>query len=729
MIAKQTLKIIPCRPFPQQIASNCFEANLNKLYLPRKFLSLIYTNTTIKIMTLTKNVLRLPVFAASLFLLHSCGKTETNNTLPSGIITKNMDTLVKPGDNFDAYVNGTWIKNNKIPADKSSYGASDLIYDKSLEDVKAIIETAAKSNGAQGSNEQKIGDFYDSYMNTKDRDAKGITPLYDDLKKIDAISNYSALDAWFGLSNRQGRMTPFAIYVEQDSKAPDQYILSIWQSGIGLPEREYYTLQDAKSKQIRASYRKHIENMLVLGGISDAATQASKIMALETQIATAHMRKEDTRDAAKTYNKYAVSDLKALMPDFDWTAFMKNAEAQKGTNIIVGQVNYMKALNGIIKNTPIDTWKSYLKWSLIHDSASQLSTAVDQENFAFYGKTLYGVPQQREQWRRGVQTVSSNLGEVVGKEYVAKHFPPEAKERMVQLVKNLLSAYEESIKKLDWMSPATKKQALDKIHKFNPKIGYPDKWRDYSALKVVKNDLYGNMARSTAFAYDRNMNKLGTAVDKTEWGMTPQTVNAYYNPSLNEIVFPAAILQPPFFDLTVDDAVNYGGIGAVIGHEIGHGFDDQGATFDGDGVMRDWWTADDLTAFKQKTNALVDQYNGFKVFPDLSVNGAFTLGENIGDLGGLSIALKAYEMSLKGKKSPVLDGFTGQQRVLLGWAQVWLNKEREESLRNQVASDPHSPATFRVNGVVRNIPEFYKAFNVKPGDSLYLAPEKRVKIW
>ena len=673
--------------------------------------------------------MRLPLFAASLLLLQSCGKTEKSTALASGIITKNMDTLVKPGDNFEAYVNGTWYKNNKIPADKSSYGASYIVYEKSQDDVKAIIEEASKKSGPDGSNEQKIGDFYSAYMNQKDRDAKGISPIMPEFKAIDAISDGKSIAAFFGKANRDEIMIPFGVFVGQDFKNPTQYILMTWQGGIGLPEKEYYTMPDAKSKAIRTQYQKHIETMLGLANIPDPAGSAAKIMALETLIANSHMKKEDTRNNAALYNKYAIADLKQLMPDFDWNAFLSNAGMQNQKEIIVSQIAYTKALNGIIKNTPLDVWKVYLKWGVLHGAATSLSTAFDKENFAFYGKVLNGIETQREQWRRGVSATEQNLGEVIGKEYVEKHFSPESKERMMVMVKNLLKAYEESIKKLDWMSAETKKEALDKISKFNPKIGYPNTWRDYSKLKIAKNDLYGNLQRATEFEYQRNLDKLGKTVDKTEWMMTPQTVNAYYNSTLNEIVFPAAILQPPYFDLNADDAVNYGAIGSIIGHEIGHGFDDEGATFDGDGVMRNWWTDKDLVAFKEKTSALVDQYNGFKVFPDLNVNGSFTLGENIGDLGGLSITLKAYKMSLKGKEAPMMDGFTGIQRVFLGYAQGYLNKEREESLRNQVASDPHSPNKFRVNGVVRNIPEFYEAFGVKPGDSLYLAPEKRVRIW
>jgi putative endopeptidase len=666
---------------------------------------------------------------ASILLLGAFTKSKISDGLLSGINTKNMDTSVKPGDNFNSYVNGTWVKNTKIPADKSSYGIGRITADKAQEDVKAIIENASKGTFADGSDEQKIGDFYGSFMDTIARDKKGIAPLLSEYKKIDAIANYTDLASYFGYANTLGNNIPFSLSVYNDFKDPNQYMLLTWQGGIGLPDREYYFLEDAKSKEIRNKYVAHVEKMLKLGGVDNSAGIAQKIMALETTLASKHMKKELTRDMVKLYNSYTISDLNQLMPDFEWSAMFKNAGILNQKNIVITQVEYIKSLNDIIKTTSLDTWKAYLKWSVIHGSAGSLTVALDNENFNFYSKTLMGIEKQKPLWRRGVETIDNNLGEVVGKVYVEKHFSPEAKKQVTSLVKNLIKAYQESIKNLDWMSPETKRQALDKLSKFTPKIGYPDKWRDYSSLKVIKGDLYGNLQRSTQFEYNRQINKLGKPVDRTEWLMSPQTVNAYYNPPLNEIVFPAAILQPPFFDPKVEDAANYGGIGAVIGHEIGHGFDDQGSTFDGDGVLRNWWTPTDLIAFKKKTSALIGQYNEFKVFPDLNVNGEFTQGENIGDLGGLSIAIKAYEISLNGKKSPVLDGFTGEQRVFLGWAQCWLNKTREESMRKNVATDPHSPPKFRVNGVVRNIPEFYTAFNIKPTDSLYLAPEKRVKIW
>lgn len=673
--------------------------------------------------------LGVPIIAGSLLVLAAFQSFHSTGDPKSGIILENMDKQVVPGNNFMEYVNGTWIKKTEIPADKPSASISSLINDKAQEDVKEIIEKAASGKFADGSEEQKIGDLYGSYMNMTARDAVGVKPLAVDFKKIDAIKNQKELAAYFAYANKIGNMAPFSVAVTEDFKNPKNYMLLTWQGGLGLPDREYYFTDNAKSKEIRTKYVAHIEKMLALAGVAEAKPKASEIMALETLLASKQMKKEETRNMAGLYNKYAVSQLNTLMPDYDWKGMLNEAGVKNPDSIVVAQVAYTKDLNAIIKNTPLSIWKTYLKWSLVKGGASALNSALDEENFSFNGTILNGVPKQRPQWRRAVGVVNGSLGEMVGKLYVEKHFSPEAKARMLVLVGNLLKAYETSIKELDWMSPETKTEALKKISKFTPKIGYPDKWRDYSTLKIVKNDLYGNLTRSTAFEYNRMMKKLGTPVDRTEWGMTPQTVNAYYNPPLNEIVFPAAILQPPFFDMNAEDAVNYGGIGAVIGHEIGHGFDDQGSTFDGDGVMRDWWTKNDLSEFKKRTNALVAQYSGFKVLSDLNVNGEFTLGENIGDLGGLTIALKAYHASLNGKTAPVLDGFNGDQRVFIGWGQVWLNKSREQALRKQVGTDPHSPARFRVNGIVRNIPEFYTAFNVKPGDSLYLAPNKRVKIW
>lgn len=656
----------------------------------------------------------------------SCQKKEAPI---SGIIKKNMDTLVKPGDDFNKFVNGNWEKRTQIPADKASYGAGYILYDQSQKDVKDIIEDAAKASNVKGSDEQKIGDYYASFIDRKTRDSKGVAPIKPEFAKIDAINDYKDLAVYFGRANRLGINTPLALSVYSDFKDPTKYTTVTWQGGLGLPDRDYYVSSDAKMKEIRAKYLVHIEAMLKLAGLENSAVKAKTILALETALASKQMKKEDTRDMIKLYNPYLVKDLNTLMPDFDWSAMLKASGFDKEKKLIVTQVEYTKSLNNIIKSTPIDAWKTFLKWGVIHNAATSLTTEIDNQNFDFFGKTMYGTEKQKEDWERAVTRVNSGLGEIVGKVYVKKRFSPDAKEKMTVLVKNLLKAYSESIKKLDWMSETTKKEALKKVDKFMIKIGYPDTWKDYSKVTIDKNDLYGNTERAVAFEYQRNLDKLGKPVDRTEWQMNPQEVNAYYNPTLNEIVFPAAILQPPFFDMNADDAVNYGGIGAVIGHEIGHGFDDQGSTFDGDGVMKNWWSAADLKAFKLKTKALVEQYNAFKAFPDLNINGEYTLGENIGDLGGLSIAIKAYKISLNGKEAPVLDGYTGIQRVFLGWGQVWADKTREKALRQQIATDPHSPANFRVNGVVRNVPEFYEAFNVKPTDKLYLSPEKRVKIW
>lgn len=666
------------------------------------------------------------IAAAAALVLASCGKDQK---LKSGVLLANMDTLVKPGDDFDAYVNGGWVKKNKIPSDKAAYGVFEMLDDKAQENVKAIIEDASKGDFAAGSNEQKIGDYYASFLDVKGRDAKGLSPLQPELAKIDAIKTYDDLAAYFGAANATGFATPFALGVIGDFKDPTKNMLYVWQGGLGLPEREYYLATDAKSVEIRDKYVKHIERMMQLAGWSDGAGAARKILSFETSLAQQQMKKEETRQTTLLYNKFKIADLKTLTPNFNWALYLKNAGVTNQTDITICQLNYVKAADGIISRTPLDTWKTWLKWGALHTSANALTSALDKEDFDFYDKTLYGIAEQKPMWRRAVDAVNGSLGEIVGQVYVKKHFSPEAKDQVKELVNNLLKAYESSIKNLDWMTPATKKEALDKLSKITVKIGYPDKWKDYSKLDVRKGDYFGNQMRSGIFEYQRQLDKLGKPVDKTEWTMNPQTINAYYNPLWNEIVFPAAILQAPFFDPEADPAVNYGSIGAVIGHEIGHGFDDQGSGFDGDGVMRDWWTKEDRAAFQKKTAALIGQYDTFKVFPDLNVNGTYTQGENIGDLGGCGIAYKAYKMSLKGEEAPVIDGFTGDQRFFIGYAQSWLGKMRDEYLRTLVATNPHAPDHFRVIGILRNIPEWYTAFNVKPGDKMYLAPEQRVKIW
>ncbi|WP_276168322.1 M13 family metallopeptidase [Zobellia alginiliquefaciens] len=648
--------------------------------------------------------------------------------LTSGVLKEYMDTAVKPGDNFTAFVNGTWMKDTEIPSDKSSYGIGYILHEESEDSVKEIIEGSADGEFEKGTDEQKVEDLYKSYMDLDTRNQLGVSPLQPEFDKVDSINNYDDLASYFAYANKYGISMPITLFVYQDLKKPTVYTVYTYQGGLGLPDREYYLKDDDRSKEIRAKYIKHVEKMFDLAGLPSAEKASETIMLIETAIAEKHLEKEKTRDLVSLYNMFPTDTLSNIMPNFNWAGYLEEAGLKDEKNLGVLMLDYTKALDKIITSTNIEDWKTYLKWSALNTYASRLSKAITDQNFDFYSKELRGIPEERPLWRRGVSTVNGTLGEVVGKIYVKKHFPPEAKEKMEILVSNLLKAYEQSIKELDWMSADTKKEALDKLSKFTPKIGYPDKWKSYD-IDVKKEDLFGNLQRASLMEYNRELAKLGQPIDKTEWGMTPQTVNAYYNPTLNEIVFPAAILQPPFFDLNAEDAINYGSIGAVIGHEIGHGFDDKGSTFDGDGTMRNWWTENDLEEFKKRTSALVSQYDSFEALPGLHVNGEFTLGENIGDLGGLSIALKAYKIALNGKESPVMDNYTGEQRLFIGYAQSWRNKIRDEALRVQINTDPHSPANFRVNGVVSNIPEFYSAFNVQKGDSLYLAPEKRVKIW
>ncbi len=653
----------------------------------------------------------------------------TEKALPSGIDYANMDKSVHPGDDFFAYVNGTWLKNTEIPADKASYGIGRMVHDQSVVDVRTIIEDSAKGDFAEGSDEQKVGDLFNSYLNMEHRAKLGMSPLKDELAKIDAIESKEDLAKYFAYANKLGYGTPFNLAQFPDLKNPSNYAMYAWQSGLGLPDKEYYLKDDDKSKMLKAKYQEHVATMLELAGIEGSKNGASTIVKMESELASHHMDKEKTRDIVGLYNKFEIEKLKELMPNFAWQAYLNEAGLGDLEYVVVAMTDYSKALDQIIQNTDQASWKVFLKWHLINANASRLTEELDKQNFAFYGTEMSGTAEQQESWRRAVGVVNGTLGEVIGKVYVKRHFPPQAKQKMVVLVENLIKAYEVSIKELDWMSEDTKKEALDKLSKFNPKIGYPDEWRDYSKLEIDAGDLFGNLRRAALVNYQQNIDRQKGPVDKNEWGMTPQTVNAYYNPPLNEIVFPAAILQPPYFNLEADDAVNYGAIGAVIGHEIGHGFDDSGSTFDGDGVLRNWWTETDKKEFEVRTGKLIAQYDGFKLFDDLNVNGTFTLGENIGDLGGLSIALKAYKMSLAGKDAPEIDGFSGVQRVFLGYGQAWMFKGREQSTRQRTATDPHSPPKFRVNGVVRNIPEFYQAFDLKPEHKLFLAEEERVKIW
>ena len=647
----------------------------------------------------------------------------------SGLLLEHMDLEVRPGDDFNAYVNGGWIDAIEIPGDKPGYGISTILRDDSQDHVKSIIEKSAAGDFAKGSDEQKVGDLFASFMNMERRNELGVSPLNAEFEKIDALNDYEELAVYFAEANRLGVDMPIQLAQYADFQDPKQYMMYAWQGGLGLADREFYFLEDEKSEDIRSKYVEHIAKMFDLAGLDDSEGAADRIMALETRIAAEQMKKEDTRDFASNYHRLPPAELPGLMPEFAWDSYLAEAGIAGIDGVVVFMVDYMTALDSIIQDTSLDDWKTYLKWAVLNNSAGLLNEDLDRQNFEFYSKTLRGVEEPLPLWRRGVTVVNGNLGEVVGKVYVAQHFPPEAKAKMEELVNYLIRAYSYSIKQLDWMGEETREQALDKLSKFTAKIGYPDVWKDYSDLDIDRGDLVGNMHRSALMVYQRNLARQGGPVDRAEWNLTPQTVNASFSPSLNQITFPAAILQPPFFDLNAEDAVNYGAIGAVIGHEIGHGFDDKGSTFDGDGVLRNWWTDEDRQEFEARTARLVEQYNGFQPFDDLSVNGEFTLGENIGDLGGLSIGLLAYKISLGGKEPPDMDGYTGWQRVFLGYGQAWRYKYRDESLRNQIKTDTHSPRMYRVNGIVRNVPQFYEAFDIAKTDVLYLSEEERVKIW
>ncbi|WP_028774164.1 M13 family metallopeptidase [Shewanella waksmanii] len=650
--------------------------------------------------------------------------------LGSGIDFANFDKSVRPQDDFYSYVNGTWLKNAKIPSDRTSTGSFYDLREQARDDVKSIIEdVAATPNLTAGSDEQKVADLYRSFMDVDTLNKLGVKPIQAELDKVAALKSKDELASYFAHSQVIGGGTPLAFYINVDAKDSSRYATHIWQYGLSLPEKDYYFNDSERFVNIRQAFVEHIEKMFTLAGLANPKASAEQVLALETAIAERHWDVVETRDSSKTYNKYQTSDLVKLAPDFNWAGYLSTLGADKQSDIIINQPSFIEGFNEVLKANDLAVWQTYMQWQLLTHFAGNMSEALDQENFAFFSKTLNGQEEQQPRWKRGVSTVSSVLGEVVGKVYVKRHFAPEAKERMQVLVENLRKAYGESIDNLEWMSADTKVAAKDKLAKFDPKIGYPDKWENYDKLTIKADDLLGNSIRASELSHEKELEKLGGPIRKWEWHMTPQTVNAYYNPTMNEIVFPAAILQPPFFNMKADDAVNYGGIGAVIGHEMGHGFDDQGAKFDGEGNMRDWWTEQDLKEFAARGKALVEQYNNYAVFDDLHVNGELTLGENIGDLSGVTIAYKAYKMSLNGQPAPVIDGLTGDERFFIGFTQIWRAKIKEESMRNRVATDPHSPAHFRAVGALSNMPEFYSTYDVKEGDAMYIAPEKRVKIW
>jgi predicted metalloendopeptidase len=648
----------------------------------------------------------------------------------SGLDPESFDRNVRPQDDLFHHVNGAWLAKTEIPADKASYGAFDILFDKAQADLRTIVEDAAKSaSKAAGSEAQKIGDFYESFMNEARVEELGLAPMKAELDAIDALKTKTDVARHFARFFKLNLINPVVGYIDGDAQQPTHDILYVYQGGLGLPDRDYYLENDDTLKQYREKYVAFLTTILRFAGDATPERSAREMFLLETRLARTHWTKVENRDAVKTYNKVTAADLGKQFPGFDWNGWMTELGVNSIPAVVVSQPSYVKALAATVNEIPVDAWKPYLKASLLNGFAPYLNKAIVDAEFGFYNTTLRGVKEQQPRWKRAVNTLNGNMGEMLGKLYVEKHFKPEAKARMEGLVANLREAYRLGIDKLEWMGPETKKEAQAKLAKFNPKIGYPNKWRDYSGLEIKNDDLAGNVMRAFLHENTYQLSKAGKPIDPEQWGMTPQTVNAYYNPVRNEIVFPAAILQPPFFNLEADDAVNYGGIGAVIGHEMGHGFDDQGRRFDATGALRDWWTKIDETEYQKRAKILIEQFNEFEPLPGLHVNGALTLGENIADLTGLVIAYEAYKLSLKGAGAPVIDGVPADQRFYMGWAQSWKAKEREESLRQQVLTNVHSPEMYRANGPIRNIAEFYGAFGVKEGDKLYLPPDRRVKIW
>jgi putative endopeptidase len=655
-----------------------------------------------------------------------------------GFDSAGKDVNVRPGDDFYRHAGGNWLATTPMPTDRVRWGTFEVVGVQAEEQVHAILERLASAPESAEGARRMAGEFYAAFMDADAIEAKGLTPAKPALDAIAGARTHEDVAALlqrpaFGTVNggraNPGLTTPIGIGITIDQKNPDRYVVGVSHGGLGLPEREYYLRQDDQFATIRTKYREHIARVFRLTGDATADQQAAAILALETEIAKLHWPAAKRRERDLTYNFHTRADLEKLAPSFPWAAALESMGLEKQDAFVVRELDAIPPLATLFRNTPVATWRTYMTYHWLRSRSSLLPKAYDDEYFEFYGRTLNGQPEQRARWKRGVGAANASVGMAVGEAYVAQHFPAESKAKMLSLVENVRRAYAERIDQLPWMSPATKVVAKEKLATFRTKIGYPDRWRDYSALTVKRDDPMGNAERIAEFEWRRQLEEVGRKPDRDEWFMAPQTVNAYYNPVFNEIVFPAAILQPPFFDPAADPAINYGAIGGVIGHEMGHGFDDQGSKSDPRGVLRTWWNEEDVAAFKTLGDRLADQYSQFEPLPGLKLNGRLGLGENIGDLGGLSVAHRAYQMSLDGRPAPVVDGLKGEQRFFYGWAQVWRSLYRDQSLRNQVMTGPHSPGEFRVNGVVRNMDAWYEAFDVQPGDRLYLAPEERVRIW
>ena len=649
-----------------------------------------------------------------------------------GIDTAGMDLSVRPQDDFFRYVNGKWADNTPIPADQSGYGSFAMLRERAQERVRVIIEDEARTAAAPGSISQKVGDFYKSYMDESRIESLGIAPLKGELAAIAAITDKKDLPEAFARAAKIGLRLPFSVNIGADQRNSEQYAVQISQSGLGMPDRDYSLRNDEKFAATRKAYTTYISRLFALGNQPDPEGAAARITALETTIAKLQWDRARNRDRNATYNKMGVTTLQASTPSFDWQAFLSEMPANakdKVKEVIVRQPDYIKAIDAVIAEVPLATWKEYLTFGLISAYADGLSQPFVDSDFEFNGRTIAGRQVQQPRWKRGVNEVEQVLGEPIGRLYIERHFKQEAKARMDALIRNLLAAFKVGIEELEWMSPETKKQAQAKLAKYRLKIAYPDQWRDFSELEVKPGDHIGNQLRYREFQNEESWSRLGQPVERWRWGFTPQTVNASYSATNNEITFPAGILQPPFFNLDADDAINYGAIGAVIGHEISHGFDDQGRKSDGDGNLRDWWTPEDAKQFDERAARLGAQFESYTPLPGMKINGKQTMGENIGDLSGIAVAYRAYKISLNGKEAPVIGGLTGDQRFFIGYAQIWRFKSREEALRNQLLTDAHSPGQYRAFVPLTNIDAWYAAFNVKPGDKLYRAPADRVKIW
>jgi putative endopeptidase len=682
---------------------------------------------TLKRITRTSSVL------ISTLVLCACGaKAPSIPEIPKpeigafGLDLSAGNPEVRPGDDFFAYSNGKWYETAEIPADRSSYGVFRELTDRAEQQVRELVEAAAHAGSEGGGPMQKVGDFYATFMDEAAIESAGLKPIEPLLQAIRDAKERRDIARLFGLP---GYQSIIGGGVRPDMKEPDRYAMYLAQGGLGLPNRDFYLKDDEKLKDIRERYLAYIERLLTLAEVQQPASKAQAIYDFERKIAQAHWTIERSRDAVARYNPYKKADFVAYAPGFDWQAFFEALGIPAHEDFIVMQPSALRDSAKLFAATPLETLRAYLTFHLLDSFAPYLPQRFEAAHFAFRGQVLEGRPEQSERWKRGVALVDSSVGELVGQVYVEKHFPASSKAKMEELVSYIKKAFHQRLEELPWLGAETRARAQEKLAAFRAKIGYPDRWKDYSALQVQRDSVVANLLRVQEWSWKRDIERLGGPVDRDEWMMNPQRVNAYYNPLGNEIVFPAAILQPPFFDPNADDAVNYGAIGAVIGHEIGHGFDDQGRRFAADGSLTDWWTAEDSEAFTQQARRLVEQYSKFEALPGLFVNGEFTTGENLGDLGGLNIALYAYKLSLDGKPAPVIEGLTGEQRFFLSWAQVWRAKYREEALRKLVLSDTHSPAYFRVNGPVRNMDEWYEAFNVQPTDKLYLKPEERVRIW